>query len=111
MMRLWSGLVAVPVLFLAELTLAYALVPYACVSQKHIVLHIVQVITLLVAIVSALSALAAYRVAGAENPADAGDEAARQRFIALLGALVSGTIVLAMLAQWITTWVIPPCVR
>lgn len=111
MMRLWPGLFVAPVAFLAELALAYALVPYACESQKHATVHIVQVLTLTIAVAAALYALREFRVAGRERPDDAADEATRNRFVALLGVLVSGTVSLALLAQWITTWVIPPCVR
>lgn len=111
MMRLWPGVFVAPLAFIAELALAYALVPYACQSERHVTIHAVQVVTLIVAIGAALFALREYRVAGGETPDDAGDKTTRDRFVSLIGVLVSVTISLALLAQWITTWVIPPCVR
>jgi hypothetical protein len=111
MIRLWPGIFVAPLAFLAELIVAYALVPYACQSERHATLHVVQLLTLAVAIGAAFHALREYRVAGSGTPHDAGDPLTRHRFVALLGVLVSTTISLALLAQWITTWVIPPCVR
>jgi hypothetical protein len=111
MIRLWPGLFVAPLAFLAELTLAYALVPYACQSQRHAALHALQLVTLAVAAGAALYAWREYRHAGGMLPDDAADKNTRDRFVALLGVLVSGLTVLALLAQWITTWVIPPCVR
>jgi hypothetical protein len=111
MMRLWPGMFVAPLAFLAELSLAYALVPYACQSERHATIHALQIVTLAVTVGAALLALREYRVAGGETPDDAGDKMTRDRFVALLGVLISVTISLALLAQWITTWVIPPCVR
>jgi len=111
MIRLWPGFFIAPLAFLAELALAYALVPYACQSEHHAPLHILIGLTLAVAVWATLHAWREYRAAGDVPPYDDGDKGTRDRFVAMSGALISATVSLAILAQWITAWVIPPCVR
>jgi hypothetical protein len=110
-LALWPALFVAPLAFLAELTLAYALVPYACDSQHHAVLHAVNLVTLAIAVIGTLHGWREYRVAGDAPARDAGDRGARSRFVAVTGLLVSATMVLALLAQLVTMLVIPPCVR
>lgn len=110
-MRLWRGVFVAPLAFLAELTLAYALVPYACESQRHAPLHAVNAVALAVAVAGALYAWQVYRAAGGEPVGDPGDRTARDRFVGMLGLLLGTIVSLALLAQWITAWMLPPCVR
>jgi hypothetical protein len=111
MMRLWPALLVPPIAFLAVLTAAYALVPWACETQRHFPLHLVSLACLAITGGGMALAWRDWRAAGVEEPDDSPGQAARDRFIAVLGLMLSCLMMLVTLMLWTTTFIIPPCVR
>src|SRR5918999_31200 len=99
-MRLWPALIVPPVAFLSALTAAYALVPWACATQRHLPLHGVALICLAICAGGIVLAFRDWQSAGVEEPDDRGDEIVRVRFVAVLGLLMSGLMTLTTLTLW-----------
>lgn len=105
----WPGLFVAPLAFFVNLFITYPMVPWVCGNQRHGVLHLVEAIFLAIALFGAWQAARVWRARGAPIRSDAGDHAAVQHFLGLLGTLVSGIFALAIAAQWLTAFVVPPC--
>ena len=104
----WASIVVAPVVYLTNLSLAYALVPPACDSQHDIALHLANGVTLLLMLV-ALGLAWRARTASPRPPAVADDDVSRDHFLATIGVCVCGLLVLAVAAQWGAQWVLSPC--
>jgi hypothetical protein len=109
-MSLWPALIVPPIAFLTALSAAYALVPWACESQRHFPLHLVAMVCLAVCAGGVLLAWRDWRSAGAEEPDDGADDIVHIRFVSVLGLLLSALMVLSTLTLWMTIVIIPPCV-
>jgi hypothetical protein len=106
-MMYWSGIVGAPLVFLAALSAAYALVGWACSSQHHGVLDLVSIVALALTLAATVWAAHGWRRArtGAGSPL-----AAREEFLAQL-AVASGAISsIAVIAQWATRLAVSPCI-
>jgi hypothetical protein len=110
-MRLWPALFVPPLAFLSTLAAAYALVPWACATQRHFPIHLLALGCLAITIAGIVLALRDWRSAGLVEPDDGPDKAVQVRFIAVLALMLSGLIAVSTLTLWITTWIVPPCVR
>jgi hypothetical protein len=106
---LWIGLLLPPVAFLIDLEVAYALVPTACSSGNPLPVHLVHLACLVLAGVGGLTAWRWWRLRGATWPGEEGDPLARSRFMAGLGLLLSGLILLVIVAMWIPSFLLDPC--
>lgn len=106
---LWAGLLLAPTAFLLNLEVAYALVPTACSSQNRLLVHLVHLVCLLIAATGGFIALRSWRVGGETWPGEQGGRVGRSRFMAGLGLMLSGFILLVLLAQWIPSFVLNPC--
>lgn len=100
----WLVALGVPVLFLCELSLAYALVPLACERGTPFILHALTGSSLVACAVAALFAWRAFAASGhdVENRAQRG-------FAGSLSVASSAIVALALIGQWIALFVIPPC--
>jgi hypothetical protein len=103
-MYLW-GLIGAPLIFLFELSAAYALVPVACQRQEPVLIHLLiggcLVITLLAMWLA--SRQLSYPAAGTtiqHRPVP---------FMSLVSTWVSVLSVLALIAQWVTVFFVPLC--
>jgi hypothetical protein len=106
-MAFWLGIVVAPLVMLAQLSLSYALVPWACSSQHHHVLDAVAAACLL----ATLAATAiGWRELRATRPLRGTPLGARRSFLAEVAVAVAGLSALAVLAQWATRLAIAPCV-
>ena len=107
------GLLGAPTLFLCHLSLAYAMVPWACASQAHWTLHAVAAGAFALALLLTALCVSNWRKTMANEGGGASDSAepsVRDAFLALMGALISGYCALAIAAQWATQLVLSPCV-
>jgi hypothetical protein len=105
---LWGGLLLPPAAFLLNLEAAYALVPAACRSGS-LPIHLVNAVSLLLALLGGLIAYRCRETEGTAWPRDESGAVARTRFMARLGVLTSATFVLVILAQWVPGFVLSPC--
>ena len=110
-LRLWPALLIPPLAFLTLLAGGYALVPWACDTQRHFPLHVTAVISLAIAMTGIVLAWRDWRSVGVKEPDDSSDALVRDRFVAVLGLLLSSLMTLTTLMIWITTLIVPPCVR
>ena len=104
----WTGLLLAPAAFFAHLQIGYVLVPRACRYHQEIWLHVVGVLSVVVA---AVGLLVAWRVWQGTRDAsgEAGGPMPRARFLGGTGLGVSGLLVLLLIAQWVPAFFISPC--
>jgi hypothetical protein len=104
----WASIVIAPLVYLGNLSIAYALVPVACDTQRTLPLHRANGITL--GLVLAAVALAWHVRRASSRPQTARDDAPdRNRFLSTIGLCVSSLLVLAVVAQWSAQWILSPC--
>lgn len=107
----WGGLLVAPIAWILHQQASYLLVYHACPSRNTILFHIITAALLLIAAVGAYLAWKTWNDSG-NGWADEGDSAADiNRFLALVGLMMSGLFLLVILAQWIPTLLVDPCVR
>jgi hypothetical protein len=106
---LWAGLLVPPVAFLLNLEAAYALVPVACTAQSMVMLHLVHLISLVLAIAGSVVAWRTWQKSGATWPGGGGGRISRTQFMAGVGALMGIMFVTVILAQWIPNFILDPC--
>ncbi|HEX6432716.1 MAG TPA: hypothetical protein VFZ87_00670 [Gemmatimonadales bacterium] len=102
------GLLVPPVAFLFNLEAAYALVPTAC-SEGTALVHLVHMVSLLVAVLGSAVGWRAWQKSGATWPGGAGGRASRTQFLAGLGALMGLLFIVVILAQWMPSFILDPC--
>jgi hypothetical protein len=105
----WAGFLIAPFAFLLNLQISYMLVPWACSAGHVFWLHAASVGTLLLGLLGAFIALRNWQKAGRGWQSEGGSAAARSRFMAILGLMMSGLFSLLILAQWIADFIIDPC--
>ena len=110
-MTLWPPLLVPPLVFLAVVSGAFALVPWACEKQQWLPLHVVALAGLAVTVGGIWLAWRDWRAAGLEEPSDKAERIVQARFLSALGLAISGISTFGMLMLWIVTYVVPPCFR
>jgi hypothetical protein len=110
-MRLWMPVIATPIVVLAQQSANYALVALECERQQRFAIHLVSGTSLAIVLAGMLLAWTAWRSAGTESPDDSGQAVSRVRFVAALGLALSALMALAIVAQWMTTAFVPPCLE
>lgn len=103
----WASIVVAPLVFLANLSLAYAFVPLACATQRSTLLHLSHGIALVLVLAATLLAWLALR-----SPTPKGvprETAARMTFLSELGIWISALAALAVALQWSAQWWLDPC--
>ena len=108
---LWTSVLGGPLVFLLNLQVNYVMVDWACNTGNDWALHVVHLVTLLVAAGTALLGLTLLRRTSGDRPDDAGGSDARSRLLATVGALSGSLFALSILAQWITVMVLGTCLR
>ncbi|MCW5978496.1 MAG: hypothetical protein KIT09_10480 [Bryobacteraceae bacterium] len=111
MLTLWAGLLLGPIAWLAHQASSYLLVYWSCGTGHRFAFHIVSVLMLAAAGAGAWLALGAWRGTGKGWADDGGGRSDRGRFMAVAGMMASGLFALAIVAQWIPTFLVDPCVR
>jgi hypothetical protein len=105
---LWAGLGLGPLAWAVNLQVNYAVSALGCTTGWLVVMHLVTVAALAAAGTGAWISWKNWQAAG-DGPEHDGTRRGRSRFLAWSGLLFSGYFGLAILAQWIPTFVIEPC--
>lgn len=106
---LWIGMLAGPIAWFLHQQVSYILATLSCTDAATIVLHVVTVITSLIAIAGAGIAWMSWRRTGHAETIRGGGTVARSRFMALSGLLLSFLFLLVIVAQGIPNFFISPC--
>jgi hypothetical protein len=110
-MRLWMPIIITPLVVLAQQSANYALVAVECAKQQRFAIHLVSSVSLAITVVGILLAWSAWRAAGPVPPDDQGTAVSRVRFLAAVGIALSALMALSIIAQWLTTAFVPPCLE
>lgn len=112
----WPGIFAMvapfvvsPLIALANEEVAYVVVPWACYRDAAGWLRLVPLVSLVGLVALALLSARDWRRTGGGTATDAATIAERTRFVALAGLGVTGISALAVLWQWLATWMVHPC--
>jgi hypothetical protein len=106
---LWGGLLLPPAAFLANLEIAYALVPAACAARDTVLLHLVNAASLAVALAGGLIAWRSWNTVGRLWPNGEAGPIGRSRFLAAVGVSLAVLCVLVIVAQWLAVFLLDPC--
>lgn len=106
-MRIWLALIAAPLLALADQSVSFATVGWACVHQHIGAVHAVHALFLLATVGATVLAWRTW--VGMPQPARPEEMFARRHFLAGLATAAGGISAVAIIAMWIPAWVIPPC--
>lgn len=106
---LWTGILAGPIAWAADLTASYALVKWVCSSRQFSVLHLITLLSILAVISGAWISWLGLQQTRREMPTDGGQPGARARFMAILGLASSAFFILAILANEMPRWVLDAC--
>jgi hypothetical protein len=105
---LWLGLGLAPLAWAVNLQVNYIVAALGCTGAWWLVMHVTTVAALAATAVGAWISWRHWHEAG-HGPEHEGTRAGRSRFMALSGLLFSAFFALAILAQWIPTFLIEPC--
>ncbi len=105
----WLGLGLAPAAFAAHLQIGYALVPWACLRQNDLWVHVSGALAVALALLGAWIGWRAWHRAGGGDPTEQFGPAPRARFLGVVGFVTSAVIALILAAQWATAFVISPC--
>jgi hypothetical protein len=105
------GIFTGPVVWAADHTISYALVPHACSTGHHYVLHLATALSLLLTLGGFFLAMSSYnRLArGAHQDGDSIFD--RDRFMSILGMAMSIAFCIVIIASAIPRFMLDPCVQ
>jgi len=107
-MRIWFALLVAPMLALADQSLSLAAADWACSRQQPLAVHAVHVLFLVPVTASIFPAWRLWRAPAI--PTTARDHAAAEtRFLAGIAAGSAVLSATAIVAMWLTAWLIAPC--
>ena len=104
----WASIIFAPLVLLANLSIAYALVPLACQMQRSTPLHLSNGIALALTLAAWLFAWRSLR-SSRMSTAIGKDDLGRTHFLSEVGVWVSAISALAIALQWSTQAVLSPC--
>ncbi len=108
-LSLTTGLLAGPLAWLVLFGLKFVLVPWMCTAATNWPLYILTLAGAAVAAGGCAIAWKDWRASGREWPDEEDGVVPRSRFVAALGALLSGFFVLVIVAQGITDVILGAC--
>ena len=109
-LSLWFAVLAGPVAWMIGLNADYSLVRVACATGTMLPLHLVTLVTLLLAAAGGVVGWRGWRRGGGEWPGEGGTVLERSRFMSALGLMASALFALAIVAQWLAKLFLDPCV-
>jgi hypothetical protein len=107
-LSIWSSILGAPAIWALHLQINYALVPWACRSKRLWVLHVVTLLCLVLTALGGMPPWRQWRKASGKDPHY--ELIARDRFLAVLGLMVTSLFFLVILATGIASFIIEPCV-
>ena len=105
----WIGFFLAPAVFFAHLQLTYVLVPWACVRNGELWIHLAGALSVVLAAVGAYVAWRTWQRGGREDPGEAGGAMPRTRLLGVLGLGLSLMFALLLIGQWMTAFFFSPC--
>jgi len=108
-LRQWAVNLVPPLAVLLDLEVTYSLVDYTCRTGDTLTGHLVHGGFLLLTLVMGALAWRSWSAAGGVADTAGGDLAARSRFMALVGLMVSALSGLTVAAQWLPAFFLHPC--
>ena len=107
-MRIWMALIVAPLLALTDQTVAFALAHWACAHQSTWVVHLAHIFFLVIVAAAAAGAwlvwLETTIVAGTVEPT------VPVHFLAGVATMAAALSAVTIVAMWIPTWMISPCI-
>jgi hypothetical protein len=103
----WASIIVVPSVFLANLSLVYALVPLACRTNSMAALNVSNGVSLALALVVALAAWMETRSRRVEDLHE--DDVGHATFLLRVGTWISALTALAIALQWSAQLMVSPC--
>jgi len=108
-LALWTGILAGPTALAADQLTSYALVKWACTTQRQDVLHLIPLVALAITAGGAGVAWQALRHTQEQLPTDGGRPQQRARFMAILGLTVTAFFAMSIVALAIPPVVLDAC--
>ena len=105
----WIGFFLAPAAFFAHLQLTYVLVPWACVRNGELWIHLAGALSVVLAAVGAYVAWRTWQSGGRQEPGEAGGAMPRTRLLGVLGLGLSLMFALLLMGQWMTAFFFSPC--
>jgi hypothetical protein len=105
----WVGLFLAPATFFAHLQIGYLLVPWSCTRQNTVWIHVVNLLSVLLAAAGTWAAWRAHARAESAASNDGPGTVPRTRFLGVVGLGMSGMFVLLLVAQAIEAISLSPC--
>lgn len=108
----WTGFFLAPAAFFAHLQVAYVLVPWSCMRDNRLWLHVAGAVSVLLALTGVAVAWTVWSResdAGLEAPGEHGGPRPRARFLAVAGVVMSAMFALLLAAQWAAALFLSPC--
>jgi hypothetical protein len=106
---LWTGLLAGPFAWACDLMVSYALVKWACSTQRELLLHLISPACLALVLGGTYVSWSALRQTPGDLPTDRGDPLARARFMAILGLTSNVLFALTIVAGAIPRGMLDAC--
>ena len=104
-MPIWPALILVPLLALADQSVAYALTPWLCARQNVLAGHVVHVVFLVAMVIASVPAWRAMRRLAPREK----ESSESAPVLALVGSLIALLSITILLALWLPQWVLSPC--
>jgi hypothetical protein len=108
---LWAGVLVAPLAFLSNLQVNYTLTQELCPGGHTFLLHLMTILFLLIAAGGGLVAWRNWGRAGRVMPDESKDNVVRNRFLGIVGVMLSALSFLIIIAQWIPQFIFNPCQR
>jgi hypothetical protein len=105
----WIGLLLAPAAFFAHLQIGYLLVPWACVRDGRLWVHLLGALAIAMALAGVWAAWTTHARSDNAQPNDDPGAVPRTRFMGTVGLCMSGVFVLLLVAQWAAGFIISPC--
>jgi hypothetical protein len=105
----WIGMLLPAAVFFAHLQIGYVLVPWSCTTDQFIWVHIVGVLSVILALAGTIAAWRAWMRAGREEPGEGPGALPRTRFLGAVGLGMGTLFTLILFAQWVAGLFIGPC--
>jgi hypothetical protein len=109
LLLLWTGMLAGPLAWLAQLEASYLLVSRICERGRGWLLYLVSVAALLMVGAGAMAAWRARRLVASPAARATPPTAERRRFMVAVGLALSALFALAIVASLVPTAVLSPC--
>jgi hypothetical protein len=105
----WVGMFLAPAAFAAHLQINYVLVRWACLRDRDVWVHVVDLLAVALAVAGAVAAWRTWERAGRDEPGEGGGVLPRTRFLGIVGLGFSVMIALVLVEQSIAAFFISTC--